>query len=92
MKRYGILLAVAVSLFGGLAVSAVPATALPPGVTCAGPTCFNDTDEPQTVFATEVCPMGPQFSVSTTVPPHGTGLLPAFACPNGQQPQGYLYN
>ncbi|WP_040816346.1 hypothetical protein [Nocardia concava] len=92
MKLVRVVFAVTGMVMGGLGAAAGPAAALPPGVSCAGPTCFNDTDDPQTVFATEICPVGPQFSVSTTVPPHGSGLLPAFACPNGEQPQGYLYN
>ncbi|MFB8001416.1 hypothetical protein [Nocardia sp. NPDC056000] len=89
MKLLAVLPLVATGFILG---ATAPATALPPGVSCAGPTCFNDTDDPQTVFATEICPMGGQYPVSTTVPPHGTGLLPAYACPNGQQPQGYLYD
>ncbi|MVU81173.1 hypothetical protein GPX89_28500 [Nocardia sp. ET3-3] len=91
MKRLILAVASATALGGAAAAMAAPASAaIPPGVSCAGPACFNSTDEPQTVFGTEICQSGPQYAVSVVVPPNGSAVLPGYACPNGQ-PAGLVY-
>ncbi|MBF6331345.1 hypothetical protein [Nocardia transvalensis] len=70
----------------GVAAAGSATAAVPAGVYCAGPVCFNSTAEPQIVAGVAICPLTGPLPVTWRIEPRSVASLTT-QCSDGSAPR-----